>query len=118
MQGYCDVCKWTILKRTWPEVKCIHPTSSTREMCMSSVRNVIYHKFSHGATYDVTFLMGMACEFTRRPFGWKILVIRLLYRAFKEKMKIQGRYPLKLGFVFTTTWIMIVHENVMKSGTN
>ena len=49
MQGYCDVYKWTILKRTSPEVKCLHPTSSRREMCTSSVSNVIYHKFSHGA---------------------------------------------------------------------
>ena len=23
MQGYCDVYKWTILKRTSPEVKCL-----------------------------------------------------------------------------------------------
>ena len=44
MQGYCDDYKWTILKRTLPEVKCLHPTSSRREMCMSSVSNVIYHK--------------------------------------------------------------------------
>ena len=49
MQGYCDVYKWTILKRTSPEVKCLHPTSSRREMCTSSVSNVIYHKFSHRA---------------------------------------------------------------------
>ena len=49
MQGYCDVYKWTILKRTLPEVKCLHPTSSMREICMSSVSYVIYHKFSHGA---------------------------------------------------------------------
>ena len=51
MQGYCDVYKWTILKRTSPEVKCLHPTSSSREMCTSSVSNVIYHKFSHGAAF-------------------------------------------------------------------
>ena len=51
MQGYCDVYKWTILKRTSPEVKCLHPTSSKREMCTSSVSNVIYHKFSHGAAF-------------------------------------------------------------------
>ena len=51
MQGYCDVYKWTILKRTSPEVKCLHPTSSRREMCTLSVGNVIYHKFSHGATF-------------------------------------------------------------------
>ena len=51
MQGYCDVYKWTILKRTSPEVKCLHPTSSRREMCTSSVSNMTYHKFSHGAAY-------------------------------------------------------------------
>ena len=51
MQGYCDVYKWTILKRTSPEVKCLHPTSSRREMCTYSVSNVIYHKFSHGAAF-------------------------------------------------------------------
>ena len=51
MQGYCDVYKWTILKRTSPEVKCLHLTSSRPEMCMSSVSNVIYHKISHGAAF-------------------------------------------------------------------
>ena len=51
MQGYCDVYKWTILKRTSPEVKCFHPTSSRREICTLSVSNVIYHKFSHGAAF-------------------------------------------------------------------
>ena len=51
MQGYYDVYKWTILKRTSPEVNCIHPTSTRREMCTSSVSKVIYHKFSHGATF-------------------------------------------------------------------
>ena len=51
IQGYCDVYKWTILKRTSPEVKCLHPTSSRREMCTSSVSNVIYHKLLHGAAF-------------------------------------------------------------------
>ena len=51
MQGYCDVYKWTILKRTSPEVKCLQPTSSRREMCTPSVSNMIYHKFSHGAAF-------------------------------------------------------------------
>ena len=51
MQGYWDVYKWTILKRASPEVKCLHLTSSGREMCMSSVSNVIYHEFSHGAAF-------------------------------------------------------------------
>ena len=39
------------MKRTSPEVKCLHPTSSSREMCTLSVSNVIYHKFSHGAAF-------------------------------------------------------------------
>ena len=51
MQGYCDVYKWTILKLTSLEVKCLHPTSSRREICTSSISNVIYHKFSHGAAF-------------------------------------------------------------------
>ena len=51
MQGYCDVSKWTILKRTSPEVKCLHLTSSWREMCTLSVSNVIFHKFSHGTAF-------------------------------------------------------------------
>ena len=42
MQGYCDVYKWTILKRTSPEVKFLHLTSSRREMCTLSVSNMIY----------------------------------------------------------------------------
>ena len=33
------------------EVKCLHPTSSRRKMCTSSVSNVIYRKFSHGAAF-------------------------------------------------------------------
>ena len=51
MQGYCDIYKWTILKETSPEVKCLHPTSSRRERCTLSVSNVVYHKFSHGAAF-------------------------------------------------------------------
>ena len=51
MQGYFDVNKWTILKWTSPEVKCLHLMSSRREMCTSSISNVIYHKFSHGAAF-------------------------------------------------------------------
>ena len=38
-------------KWTSPEVKCLHPTSSKRQMCTLSVSNVIYHKFSHGAAF-------------------------------------------------------------------
>ena len=51
MQGYCDVYKWIILKRMSPEVKCLHLTSSRREMCTLSVSNVIYNKLSHGAVF-------------------------------------------------------------------
>ena len=55
MQGYCDVYKWTILRRTSPEVKCSdHPMSPRREMCTLSVHDVIYHKFLHGvASYTL-----------------------------------------------------------------
>ena len=49
MQGYCNILKWTLLRRTPSEVRCLHPTSSRQEICMPSVSNVIYHKFSHGA---------------------------------------------------------------------
>ena len=37
------------MKQTLPEVKCLHPTSSVREMCTPNVSNMIYHIFSHGA---------------------------------------------------------------------
>ena len=66
------------------------------------------------ATYDTMFMVDMACDFFRRHFGWKVFVICLLYKTFKGKLKIQGH----LGIGFTTTCIMIVYENVMKSGTN
>ena len=36
----------------------------------------------------------------------------------KKNWKIQGHHLFKVGFGFTTTCIMIVYENVMKSGTN
>ena len=51
IQGYCNVYKWTILKQTSPEVKCLHLTSLKRKMCTSSFSNVIYHKFSHDAAF-------------------------------------------------------------------
>ena len=63
-------------------------------------------------------MVGAACEFFRRHSGWKVFVIRLLLMTFKEKLKFQGHHPFKSGFGFTTTCIMIVCENVMKSGTN
>ena len=51
MQGYCEVFKWTLLRQTSPEVKCLQPTSSRHEMCMLSVSDVNYHKFSHHAAF-------------------------------------------------------------------
>ena len=51
MQGYCDVYKWTILKRASLEVKCLLLTLSRRKMCTLSFSNVIFHKFSHGAAF-------------------------------------------------------------------
>ena len=63
-------------------------------------------------------MVGTACEFFQRHFGLKVCAIRLLYGAFKEKLKIQGHHPFKLGFDFTTTCVMIVYIIVMKSGTN
>ena len=51
MQAYCDVNRRTFLKRTSPEVKCLHPTSSKRDVRTSSFSNVIYHKFTHVADF-------------------------------------------------------------------
>ena len=65
-------------------------------------------------TYDATFMVGTACEFFRRHFGRKVFVIRLLNRSFKEKLKTQRHYLFKLGFGFTTTYLMTVYENIMK----
>ena len=63
-------------------------------------------------------MVGTACEFFRRHSGWKVFVIRLLFRTFKVKLYIQGYHPFMLGFGFTTTCIIIVYENVMKSDMN
>ena len=62
------------------------------------------------ATHDVIFMVGTACEFFRRDFGWKVFVICLLYRTFKEKLKIQGHHPFKLGLGLTTICIMLVYK--------
>ena len=50
-------------------------------------------------------------------FNWRVFVIRLLYRTFKEKLKMEGHHPFMLVFGFTMTCIMIVYKIVMKSGT-
>ena len=64
------------------------------------------------------FMEGTAYELFRRYFGRKLFVIRLLCITFKEKLKIQEHRPLRIDFGFTTTYIMIVYENVLTSGTN
>ena len=71
MQGYSDVYKRTILKRTSFEVECLHPTSSRREMCTSSVSNAIYHKFSHGAALYMLYgkNVNVILEFDVVPAG-------------------------------------------------
>ena len=63
-------------------------------------------------------MVGTACEYFRRHSGWKVFVIRLLYKTFEKKLKTQGDHLFKLGFGFTTTCKMIIYENVMKFGTN
>ena len=63
-------------------------------------------------------MVGTACDFFQRHLGWNVFVIHLLYRTIKEKLKIQGHHPFKLGFGFTTICIMIIYENVMESGTS
>ena len=79
--------KWTILKRTSPEVKCLHPTSSRREMCTPSISNVIYHKFSHGAAFytlngkNVKVMLEFSIDF---GFSTDIFVIETYRPAFKR----------------------------------
>ena len=82
MQCYCDVYKWTILKRTSPEVKCLHPTSSRREMCTSSVSNVIYHKFSHGAAFYT-------------PNGKNVNMLEYLINTGAQRQNVGGNTTIK-----------------------
>ena len=42
-------------------------------------------------------MVGMACDFFRRHFGWNVFVIHLLYRIFKGKLKIKGHHQFQLG---------------------
>ena len=90
MQGYCDVYKWIILKRTSPEVKCLHPTLPRREMCKSSVSNVIYHKFSHGAAFYTLNGKNVMLEFSinYRDFSVKSNLIISLFQTVKLSLSI------------------------------
>ena len=113
MQEYCDVYKWTILKRTSPEVKCLHPTSSRREMCTLSVSNVIYHKFSHGAAFytpnwkNVNVMLEFLVSFQDIvglgfPCQAKAIVVilknQLLSKPFTEKTSKKAEVPLALRY--------------------
>ena len=86
MQGYCDVYKWTILKRTSPEVKRLHSTSSKREMCTSSVSNVIYQKFSHGAAFHTLNgkNVNVMLEFTILYYILSFFIIQLYYNSIES----------------------------------
>ena len=69
----------------------------------------------HRKRADIRKELGTACEFLDVILvGWKVFVIRLLYKTFKEKLKIQRHHPFKLGFGFTITCLMIVYEDFMK----
>ena len=81
MQGYCDVYKWTFLKRTSPEVKCLHPMSSRREMDTLSICN------------------GLSQIFTRRLF----LYFYILYFYFDDKCLENVRHYRYLGVYFSAS---------------
>ena len=55
--------------------------------------------------------------FIRRRFGKNafVYVLRLLYRTFKEKLKIKYHHPFMLGFGFTSTCIKIVQLILIKA---
>ena len=89
MQGYCNVFKRTILKRMSPKVKCVHLTSSRCKMRMSSVRNLINHKFSH--IYSILFYpitleghRGTTDEFATIPFHFVLFSAALVELAAKS----------------------------------
>ena len=94
MQGYGDVCKWTILKRTSPEVKRLYPTSSRCETCTSSVSNVIYHKFPHGAAFytlnrkNINAMLELKLKLTRKfPVAYKRKILLIHDRGFLYELK-------------------------------
>ena len=110
MQGYCDVYKWIILKPTSPEVKCLHPTSSRRKMCTSSVSNVIYHKFSHGAAFytlngkNVNVMLEYCIKSCQNPYSRaltsekpcinKEFHVPLMHRYLTFHMQDSGQYSI------------------------
>ena len=89
MQGHFDVYKWTILKRMSPEVKCLHLTSSRREMCTLSVSNVIYHKVSHGAAFYT--LNGKNVNVTLELFLYRSVLCDITYTEKKVKLCFQKK---------------------------
>ena len=92
VQGYCDVYKRTILKRSSPEVKCLYLTSSRRGMCTLSVSNVIYHKFSHGAAFYTLHgkNVNVMLELTIQLLCASVFVFLLLFFFFNSKTEWQA----------------------------
>ena len=67
-----------------PEVKCLHPTSSRREISTFSISNVIYHKFSHGAAFymlngkNVNVMLEFLFASLFKPYPKKVYMYILL----------------------------------------
>ena len=70
LQGYCDVYKWTILKRTSTEAHVYMQRHQGAKVKHFDVSKVIYHKFSHDAvSYTLSGeKVNVMLEFTLTPF--------------------------------------------------
>ena len=112
MQGYCGVYKWTILKRMSPEVKCLHLTSSRREMCTLSVSNVIYLKFSHGAAFYT--LNGKNVNVMLELFIYKDLSYSLHLCLTSRDQQGTNAVILKGVYVFSCSFKRGVYINLAK----
>ena len=79
-------------------MKCLHLTSSRREMCTMSVSNVIYHKFSHGVAFytlngkNVNVMLEFAVNLDEVSYLWRLcqyyLFTRLPIQAFSDVEKL------------------------------
>ena len=96
-----------------PDVKCLHPTSSRREMCTLSVSNVIYHKFSHGAAFytlnekNVNVMLEF-CFIVHRRFVVHKLLCQTLWSAnvcLNETYILEYHFSVKLNFSSVWRWI-------------
>ena len=70
---------------TSPDAKCLHSTSSRREMCKPSISNMIYHKLSQGAA---SMINGKNVN-VMLEFGIDVFAFCLLFNTciFQEKLK-------------------------------